>query len=52
LRPAGKAQINGRRVDVIAQGQMIEQGCHVEVVEMSGGRVVVREIRQTPPGKG
>ncbi len=51
LRPAGKAQINGRRVDVIAQGQVIEEGCQVEVVEISGGRVVVREIRQAPAGE-
>lgn len=44
LRPAGKAQISGRRVDVIAQGQMIEADRPVEVVELAGGRVVVREI--------
>ncbi|HKQ46972.1 MAG TPA: NfeD family protein [Phycisphaerae bacterium] len=45
LRPAGKAQINGRRVDVIAQGLMIDDGREVEIVEISGGRVVVREVR-------
>lgn len=44
LRPAGKARINGRRVDVIAQGQMIDNGVTVEIVEVSGSRVVVREI--------
>jgi membrane-bound serine protease (ClpP class) len=47
LRPAGKAQINARRVDVIAQGQMIGKGRAVEVVELAGGRVVVREMRKT-----
>jgi membrane-bound serine protease (ClpP class) len=46
LRPAGKALINGRRVDVIAQGQMIAKGTAVEVVEISGARVVVREIKK------
>ena len=44
LRPAGKAHINGRRVDVIAQGKMIGKGVSVEVVEAAGSRVVVREI--------
>lgn len=44
LRPAGKAQINGRRVDVIAQGEMIEAGRPVEVVEIEGHRIVVREV--------
>jgi membrane-bound serine protease (ClpP class) len=42
LRPAGKAQINGRRVDVIAHGELIDPDNEVEVVEISGGRVVVR----------
>ena len=44
LRPAGKARINGRRVDVIAQGTVIEGEAEIEVIEVSGGRVVVREI--------
>lgn len=44
LRPSGKAKINGRRVDVIAQGTVVEAEREVEVVEVSGGRVVVREI--------
>jgi membrane-bound serine protease (ClpP class) len=43
LRPAGKALINGRRVDVMTQGQMLDEGCPVEVVEVSSNRVVVRE---------
>jgi len=46
LRPAGKALISGRRIDVIAQGQMIDEDRMVEVVEVSGARVVVREVRQ------
>jgi membrane-bound serine protease (ClpP class) len=45
LRPAGKAQINGRRMDVIAQGLLIDENREVEIVEISGGRVVVREVR-------
>ncbi len=45
LRPAGKAVFGGRRVDVIAQGQMIDEGREVEIVEISAGRVVVRERR-------
>lgn len=46
LRPAGKVNIDGRRVDVIAQGQMVAKGSSVEVVEVSGSRIVVRETRQ------
>jgi membrane-bound serine protease (ClpP class) len=46
LRPAGKALINGHRLDVITEGQMLDEGCPVEVVEVSGNRVVVRAIRK------
>jgi membrane-bound serine protease (ClpP class) len=44
LMPAGKARIGDSIVDVIADGDMIEPGKPVEVVEVRGNRVVVREI--------
>ena len=43
LRPAGMALINGKKVDVVSIGDFIEKDCAVEVVEISGNRVVVRE---------
>jgi membrane-bound serine protease (ClpP class) len=46
LRPAGKASLNGRRIDVIAPGQMIDEDRLVEVIEVAGSRVVVKEIRE------
>ncbi len=42
LRPSGVAIINGRRVDVITEGSMIEPGAPVRVVAVEGMRVVVR----------
>lgn len=43
LRPAGKAVIDGRRADVIADdGTWIEQDAPVEVVRVSGNRIYVR----------
>jgi membrane-bound ClpP family serine protease len=44
LRPAGTAQIEGERVDVVTDGSFIENGKSVEVVQVEGTRVVVREI--------
>jgi membrane-bound serine protease (ClpP class) len=44
LRPGGKANINGRLVDVVAEGTFIDRGQAVEVVEIAGSRVVVREV--------
>lgn len=43
LRPAGKALIGGRRLDVVAESEFIEQGEPVEIVSQDGMRVVVRK---------
>lgn len=42
LRPSGTAIINGKRVDVVAEGAFIENGTPVKVVATEGLRVVVR----------
>jgi len=42
LRPAGTALINGRRVDVVTEGELVERGAPVKVVAVEGMRVVVR----------
>ena len=43
LRPTGKALIDGRRLDVVSDGDFIEQGGAIEVVEVAGARIVVRK---------
>ena len=44
LRPAGKAVINGKRVDVIAvNGSFIAHDKPLEIVRVSGNRVYVKE---------
>ena len=48
LRPAGTAVINGKRVDVVTEGQMIDPGTPIRVVAVEGMRVVVRQFNQTP----
>ena len=44
LRPAGKAQIGDEFVDVVSDGPFISAGRKIEVLAVSGNRVVVREI--------
>jgi membrane-bound serine protease (ClpP class) len=44
LRPAGTAIINGKRIDVVTEGQLIEKGTPVQVVAVDGMRVVVRTL--------
>jgi len=41
LRPSGTARIEGRRVDVVSRGELIESGAWVEVTALSGNRVEV-----------
>ncbi|MFM7291158.1 MAG: NfeD family protein, partial [Planctomycetia bacterium] len=42
LAPAGKARFNGRLHDVTSDGPLVEPGTPVRVVEVRGGRVLVR----------
>jgi membrane-bound serine protease (ClpP class) len=42
LRPSGTADIDGRRVDVLTEGLMIEEGAWVRVVDVRAGKVIVR----------
>ena len=42
LRPTGLAELGERRVDVVTRGEFLEPGSGVEVVEVTGSRVVVR----------
>ena len=44
LRPAGTALINGQRVDVVTEGQLIERETPVHVVAVEGMRIVVRAL--------
>ncbi|MDF2536241.1 MAG: YqeZ [Bacillales bacterium] len=44
LRPAGTAIINDERVDVVTLGDFIEQGKEIEVVQVEGVRIVVKEV--------
>lgn len=41
LRPAGMAEIDNQRIDVVSEGGYIERGTIIEVVEIDGPRVIV-----------
>jgi membrane-bound serine protease (ClpP class) len=43
LRPAGTALVDGRRVDVVTQGEFIEAETPIEVILVEGARIVVQE---------
>lgn len=45
LRPVGIVLIDGKRVDCVTEGAMIDAGARVKVVQVEGNRVVVRQVR-------
>ncbi len=46
LRPAGLAEIDGIRVDVVTEGEFLEPGTPIIVIKVEGSRVVVDEEAQ------
>jgi membrane-bound serine protease (ClpP class) len=49
LRPAGMASFDGRKVDVVSNGEFIERGQPVEILRDEGSRVVVTRHDATQP---
>jgi len=44
LRPSGKIDVDGHYIDVVSDGSFISAGTQVEVIEVEGNRIVVREV--------
>lgn len=49
LRPAGIAEVDDRRLDVVTDSEFLEAGVGVRVTEVEGARVVVEAV---PEGSG
>ncbi len=50
LRPSGVANFDGRRVDVITEGLMVDAGGWVRCVDVRAGRVLVRPVDKPDVG--
>jgi membrane-bound serine protease (ClpP class) len=44
LRPAGIAEIDGERVDVVSEGVFLDAGQPISVLRVDGNRIVVRSV--------
>jgi membrane-bound serine protease (ClpP class) len=44
LRPSGVAHFDGRRVDVITEGLMVDAGQWVRCIDVQAGKVIVRPV--------
>lgn len=49
LRPAGTAEFNGRRYDVMADWDYIEKGSKIVVLRVEGVKVVVKQVKEVVP---
>ena len=47
LRPAGKVKFGDAVVDVIAEADFLQKGTEVEIIEISGNKVIVRAVNTT-----
>ncbi len=50
LRPAGMVDFDGRRVDTITEGMMVDAGQMVRCIDVRAGKVVVRPIEKPDLG--
>ena len=48
LRPAGITDFDGRRVDTLSEGALIEPGQWVRCIDVRAGRVIVRPAEKPP----
>ncbi len=46
LRPAGKAIFGEDYLDVVTDGSFVERGRQIRIIQISGNRIVVREVEQ------
>lgn len=44
LRPAGSALIDGKKYDVVTEGEFISTSKNIKVIKVEGRRIVVKEI--------
>lgn len=45
LRPAGTALIDGVRVDVVTEGEFLDKGVPIQVAQVTGNRIVVKQAQ-------
>ena len=46
LRPSGKMVLGDRKIDCVTEGDLVQAGRKVEILEVHGARVVVRAVEE------
>lgn len=52
MRPSGTVEIDGRRVDAMTEGTMLDAGVWVRCVDVKRGQVIVRQMDEPPDTSG
>lgn len=52
LRPSGTAEFDGVKLDVVTEGSFIPKGTRIKIINVSGRRVVVREVSECEQQSG
>jgi membrane-bound serine protease (ClpP class) len=50
LRPAGTAVVEGRRLDVLTEGDYIASHSRIEVIRVEGSKIIVKQVAAAPAG--
>jgi len=45
LRPSGTADFDGMKLDVVTEGEYIPSGSKIKIIQVTGPRIVVREVK-------
>src|SRR5262249_6213054 len=48
LRPSGTVEFDGKRVDAMTEGTMLDAGVWVRCVDVKRGQVIVRKLEEPP----
>jgi membrane-bound ClpP family serine protease len=48
MRPSGTVEIDGKRVDAMTEGTMLDAGVWVRCVDVKRGQVIVRQMEEPP----
>jgi membrane-bound ClpP family serine protease len=48
LRPSGVTEFDGRRVDTLSEGPLVDPGQWVRCIDVKAGKVIVRQVEKPP----
>jgi membrane-bound serine protease (ClpP class) len=47
LRPSGKAEVNGKKLNVITRGEYVDSNTKIKIISVEGNKIVVEAVNVT-----